>query len=91
MLTEAVARTLDMHDDGMVQEPIQQGCGDDRIPEDLSPFGETSITGQDHGATFISGVDELEEQVSGSSADSEVSDLIDYEQLRSTEIANALA
>ena len=70
-----------MHDDGMVQKAIQQGCGDDGIAKDLGPFSKSTITGQDHGATLISGVDQLEEQISSRSPDDKVPDLIDYKQL----------
>ena len=47
----------------MVQEPVEQRRGDDGVTEDLAPFGEASVRGQDHGAFFIAGVDELEEQI----------------------------
>ena len=39
MLAHPVAGTLDLHDDGMVQKPVQQGCGDHGIPK-TSPHSE---------------------------------------------------
>ena len=33
VLTEAVAGTFDLHDHGVVQQAIQQGCGHDGIAE----------------------------------------------------------
>lgn len=47
----------------MVQEPIQQRSRDDGIAEDIGPFREAPIGGQDHRTFFVSGVDELEEQI----------------------------
>jgi len=35
MLAQAVAGALDLHDDGMVEEPVQQRGGDDGIAEHL--------------------------------------------------------
>lgn len=63
MLAHAVAGTFDLDHDGMVQQPVEQCGGDDGIAEDLTPFGEAAIGGEDHGALFVAGVDELEEQV----------------------------
>ena len=60
---EAVACPFDLNDDGVVQEPIEQRGGDDGIAEDLAPFGEAAVRGQDHGAFLVAGVDELEEGV----------------------------
>jgi hypothetical protein len=33
VLTQSVAGALDLHDDGVVQQPVEQGGGDDRIAE----------------------------------------------------------
>ena len=63
MLAQTVAGALDLHDDGMVQQPVQQRGGDDGIPEDFSPFGEAAIGCEDHGTFFVTGVDELEEEI----------------------------
>jgi hypothetical protein len=40
VLAEPIARPLDLDDDGVVEEPIEQRRGDDRIAEDVAPFGE---------------------------------------------------
>jgi hypothetical protein len=34
-----------------------------RIAEDLAPFGEAAVGGEDHGALLVAGVDGLEEQI----------------------------
>jgi hypothetical protein len=38
MLAQAVAGALDLHDHGMVEQPIEQGGGNDRVAEHLAPF-----------------------------------------------------
>ena len=91
MFAQPVAGTLDVDDDGVVEQPVQQGGRDHGIAEDLPPFGKAAIGGQNHGAAFVAGVDQLEEQVACPRADTEVADLIDDQQRRSAEIADALA
>jgi hypothetical protein len=55
VLAEPVAGTLDLDDDGMVQQAIEQRRGDDGAAEDVAPFGEAAVRGQDHGTAFIPG------------------------------------
>ena len=80
-----------MNDDGVVKQSVQQRRGDDRIAENLAPFGEAAIGGQDHRASLVAGVDQLEEQVAGAGADGEIADLIDDQQRGAAQEANALA
>src|SRR3954447_27025719 len=56
VLAHAVARTLDLHNDGVVQQSVQQGGGDHRVRENLAPFGKAAIGRQDHGALLIARV-----------------------------------
>ena len=83
MFAQAIAGSLDLDDDRVVKEPIEKRGGDNRIAEDLSPFGEAAVRGEDHGALFVSGVDELEEQVSAAGDDRQVSNFVDDDQGRS--------
>ena len=80
-----------MHDDRVVQQPVQQGCGDHGVPKNLTPFGKAAVGGQNHCPTLISGVDQLEKQVPRGGAEGQVADLVDDQQLGAAEIANALA
>ena len=41
VLAEPVAGALDLHDDGVMQQPVEQRCGDHGVAEHLAPFGET--------------------------------------------------
>src|SRR3546814_10858441 len=58
VLTHPVAGALDLDDDGVVQQPVEQRGGDNGFAEDLTPFGEAAIGSEDHGAFFVTGVDE---------------------------------
>ena len=69
MLTQAIARALDLDHDGMVEQPVEERGGDDGIAEDLAPFGEAAVRGEDHGALFVAGVDELEEEIAAAGND----------------------
>ena len=60
VLTQSVARALDLNDDGVVQQTIEQGRGHDGIAEHLTPFRKAAVRGQDHRALLIARVDELE-------------------------------
>jgi len=75
----------------MVQEPVEQRRGDDGVTEDLAPFGEASVRRQDHGAFFIAGVDELEEQIAAAGDHGQVADLVDDEQGEAAEESDPLA
>jgi hypothetical protein len=68
VLTHAPGRSFDVEDHGLVHEAVQDGGGDDRVAEDLTPFRQPSIGGDDgRVAPLIAGVDHVEEG-SGSTA-----------------------
>jgi hypothetical protein len=90
MLPEAVACAFDLDDDGVVEQPVQQRRGDDRIAEHLAPFGEAAVGCQDHGTLLAAGVDELEEAVAVARRDRQIADLVDDEQVRALQLADAL-
>ena len=43
MLPQAVAGTFDLHDDGMMEQSVEQRGGDDGIAEDIAPFCEAAV------------------------------------------------
>jgi hypothetical protein len=43
MLAQAIACALDLDDDGVVKQAIEQGCCDDGMAEDVTPFGEAAV------------------------------------------------
>ena len=54
MLAEPIARPLDLDDDGVMEESVEQRRGDDRVAEDVAPFGEAAVGGEDHRTLFVS-------------------------------------
>jgi hypothetical protein len=91
MLTQAITGAFDVDDDGMVKQSVEESSCDHGISEHLTPFGEAAIGGKDHSAALITGVDQLEEQVAGGSAEAEIADFIDDEQRSATEESDTLA
>ena len=49
--------------DGVVEDPVEDGRGDDPVPEDLAPASEALVAGEDHESLLVAPADELEEQV----------------------------
>ena len=45
VLSEPVACAFDSDDDGVVEEPVEEGRRDDGVSEDVAPFGEASVRG----------------------------------------------
>ncbi len=91
MLTQTVARPLDLDDHGVVQQTVEQCRGHDGVAEHLAPLGKAAVGGQDHRALLVPGVDELEEQVAAAWDDGKVADLVYDQQRGPAEIADALA
>ena len=77
MLAEPIARPLDLDDDGVMEESVEQRRGDDRVAEDVAPFGEAAVGGEDHRTLFVAGIDQLEEQVATAGDDRQVADLVE--------------
>lgn len=43
MAAEATAGALDADDDGVVEEAVEKGGGDDGVAEHLAPFGKAAV------------------------------------------------
>ena len=80
MLAQSIARPLDLDDGRMVKKAVKQSGRDHGVSKNMSPFGKSAIGGQDHGALFVTGVDELKEEIAAAWHDWEVADLVDDEQ-----------
>ena len=63
-----------------MQQSVQQCSGHHRVAEHFGPFSEASIRGQDHGAFFVSGADQLKEQIGPIFGQWQETGLIDDEQ-----------
>ena len=63
----------------MVDEAVDHGGGDDVVGEGFAPAAEGKVAGDDDGALFVAGCDELEEQVGCVGVEGQVADLVDDE------------
>ena len=43
VLAHAIAGAFDLNDNGMMEQPIEQRGGDDRIAKELAPFGKAAV------------------------------------------------
>lgn len=64
----------------MVDEAVDHGGGDDVVGEGFAPAAEGQVAGDDDGALFVAGRDELEEQVGCVGVEGQVADLVDDDQ-----------
>ncbi len=79
-LAGAVGVAGEGEDFGRVDEAVDHGGCDDVVGEGLSPASEGEVRGDHHGALFVAGRDQLEQQVRGVLVERDVADLIDDEQ-----------
>ena len=63
MLFETITVALDVDDPGVMQEPVEDGRGDDGVAEELLPVDEALVRGDDRRALLVAVRDELEEQI----------------------------
>ena len=75
LLSQSIALAFDIDRDGMVEEPVENRRGDNRIPEDLAPGAEALIAGEQNRALLIASRDELEEQVGPLPINGDIPDL----------------
>ena len=68
-VAEAVAGAVHLQDMHMVGEPVQQRAGQSLRAEDLGPFVEGPVGGDQDGAPFVALAEDLEEQFRRRSAD----------------------
>jgi hypothetical protein len=60
-----------------MQQPVEDGGGDDPVAEHIAPGAEALVARQDHRPTLVAPADELEEQVGADPVDRQVADLVD--------------
>ena len=80
VIFEPIAVTFDVDDPGVMEEPVQDGRGDDRVAEKLLPVDEALVGGQDRRALLVPVGDELEKEISLAAVDREITDLVDDDQ-----------
>src|SRR4051795_9545262 len=65
---------------GVVDEAVDHRGGGDVVAEDLAPAAEGHVRGDHHRALFVTGGDQLEEQVGRGGVEGDVADLVDDQQ-----------
>ena len=78
---EPVALATDIDDTRVMQQPVQQGGCQDLIGEQLTPFAERFVAGQDDGALFITFGYQLEQEGGDGAFQRQIAHLIEDEQL----------
>ena len=81
---QSVAGAFDADHGGMVQQSVEQCGGHHPVAEHFAPFGEAAVGGEHHGAFFVSGADQLEEQAGAAGGHWQVSDFVDDQQCGSS-------
>ena len=79
---QSIALAFDVEDGGAVQQAVEGGASHDRIAgEDVRPFGEGFIGGDDGGGVlFVAMADDLEEHGGAGLIEAEIADFVDDEQ-----------
>ena len=68
---------LDVDYPGVMQEPIEDRRGDDRVAEEFLPVDEALVRGQDRRAFLVPVGDELEKQIRFPAVDGQIPSLVD--------------
>ena len=55
LLSEPVALPSDVEDVAVVEQPVQDGRGDDGVAQQLTPLAEALVRGQDDASAFVAG------------------------------------
>ena len=79
-LLEAVAVGVHLQDVDVVGEPVQQSAGEPLGAEDLGPFVEGQVAGDERRVAFVALADGLEEQLGAGLRQRHVAQLIDDQQ-----------
>jgi hypothetical protein len=74
----------------VLQQPIQDRRGNDRVPKDLPPLAEALVGGQHPSAALIAARDELEEEMGTMLIQRDVADLVDDQQFGQPIVLEAL-
>jgi hypothetical protein len=66
---------------GVVEEPVDHGCGHDVVAERLSPPAERQVARDHDRALLVPACDEFEEEVGGVLVEGDVADFVDDDEL----------
>lgn len=65
----------------VVQEPVEDRSGDNRIGQHGAPWGNAAVRRDQHGAGFVAAADQLEEQMRRVGLQRQVAEFVDDQQL----------
>ena len=82
VVAHPVAVAANVDDVAMMEQAIDQRSGHEIVTEDLAPFVEGLVRGQDGGGGFVAAGHELEEEHGVVAIDREVADLVDDQDRR---------
>lgn len=74
--------------DGGLELHVTAGClesgggGDDGVADDLAPFANTAVRGDEDGAALVAARHKLKEEMSGVGVEGQIAELIDDEHFR---------
>jgi hypothetical protein len=86
----AVAPAADVDDDGVVDEAVDDGGGDDLVGKDLAPIREAAVGSEHDGrGLLVATADDLEDPVGRGLVERQVADLVD-DQDRGLEVGAQL-
>jgi hypothetical protein len=80
VIFESIAVALDVDHPRMVEKPVEDRRGDDRVAEELLPIAEALVRGQDRRAFLVPVRDELEEQIGLPAVDGQIPGLVDDDE-----------
>src|SRR6266542_4098226 len=75
--TDMRLRSLGGDDVAVVQQPVQDGGGEDVVAEDLAPFAERLVAGEQDRAAFVAAGDQLEDHVGVGAGQRQIAHLVD--------------
>lgn len=90
LVAQPIAVAPDRDDLAVVQQPIEDGGGGDRVAKHLPPFANRPVAGDQHAGPLIAPRHELEEQVRGRRLKWQVAQFIDDQQLGLGELQQLL-
>jgi hypothetical protein len=71
----------DGDDVAVMEQPVEDGGGDDGVAEGGAPFPDRAVAGDQQAAALIAPRDELEEEMRGVTLEGQVAEFVDHEQL----------
>jgi hypothetical protein len=88
---EAIGFAVDGNDLGVVDEAVDEGDDAGGVGEDLAPFGEGTVGGDEGAFLLVAAADEFEQQIGMAVGIGEVSDLVDDQETGAGIMAQAAA